>query len=170
MATLLPMTTTTTTTHTRGFVALLLLTAGTLVLAGKALPVVGDALPLVLGIELLAWAYVARDNGPLIAGGIVTGIGCGVLLAASPLLGAQPHTVGAAFLLSIAGGFALVAILTGLWLHRTATWAWITAIAVAVVGGGLLGGPDTLGVLLSWTLPAALLAGGAVAALRRSRT
>jgi hypothetical protein len=46
-----------------GFVALLLLTVGGLVLAGRAVPVVGDCLALVLGIELLVWAGVTREDG-----------------------------------------------------------------------------------------------------------
>jgi hypothetical protein len=152
--------------RTRGFVALLLLTAGALVLAGRAVPLAGDALALVLGIELLVWARVANEDGLLVTGGIVSGVGAGIVLAAGPLLGADPHTVGAAFLLCVAAGFALVALLMRLWWQRTPAWAWITAAAVGVVGAGLLGGADTLGELITWGLPVVLLVGGAVALLR----
>lgn len=154
------------TSHTPGFVALLLLSAGALLLAGPVAPIAGDAVALVLGTELLVWAYVAREDGPLIGGGILSGLGTGVLLAAGPLLGAEPHVVGGTFLVCLAGGFALLAALTRPWLGQTWPWAWITAIALAVVGTALLSGPATLAALLTWALPAALLGAGAVAVLR----
>jgi hypothetical protein len=150
---------------TRGFVALLLLTAGALLLAGRALPIVGDALALVLGIELLVWAFAAREDGLLVTGGVTAGLGAGVLLAAGPLLGAEPHTVGATFLLGLAGGFGLIAGLALLWWRRTWPWAWVTAAAVGAIGAGLLGGADRLGDVLTWGLPAALLVGGVATAL-----
>ena len=154
---------------TRGFVAALLITAGTLLLVGRVLPVVGDALALVLGIELLLWAYVARQDGLLVTGGVTAGIGTGVVLAAGPLLGAASHIVGAAFLFGLAGGFGLIACLALLWWRRPWTWAWITAAAFGALGAGLFVGPDGVSDVLTWGLPAALLAGGAVTALRRRR-
>ena len=64
----------TSTATTRGFISLMLITAGALVLAGRVLPVAGEALVLVLGVELLIWAWIARDDGPLIAGGVLSGV------------------------------------------------------------------------------------------------
>lgn len=160
---------TSTSGRTRGFVALMLLTAGALVLAGRAWPIAADALPLVLGIELLCWAYVARDDGPLTAGGVLTGVGTGVLLAAGPLVGSAPHTVGGAIVTSVGVGFAVVAALSRLWLHEPQRWAWITAVAMTTVGAGLLAGGTVLAGLFTWGLPAALLLAGTVAALRWRR-
>lgn len=163
------MTTTTTTTTTTarrgsrtsaGFVALLLLTAGAMIVAGQWWPVAGDALVVALGIELLVWAAVARDDGPLVAGGVTTGVGVGILAAAGPLLGADPRIVGATFMLSVAAGFLVIAGLSRVWLHRTQWWAVITAAVVGVVGGALLVGSAALAGLLAWGLPAALLLGG----------
>jgi len=154
---------------TRGFVAVLLLTAGALLLAGRVLPIVGDALALVLGVELLVWAYVARQDGLLVTGGVTAGIGTGVVLAAGPLHGAAAHIVGATFLVGLAGGFGLVACLALLWWRRRWTWAWITAAAVGAVGAGLFVGPDGVSDVLTWGLPGALLVGGAVTALRWRR-
>jgi hypothetical protein len=153
----------------KGFIALLLLTAGALVLAGRVVPFVGDALALVLGIELLVLARLDRGDGPLISGGVLVGLGTGVLLAAGPLLGAEPHQVGGAFLLCLAGGFALIAVLGYAWQHQTQPWAWITALALAVVGGSLAAGPGTLATLASWALPAVLLGAGVVLAARWMR-
>ena len=153
-----------------GMIALMLVTAGCLVLAGRALPVVGDALALVLGIELLAWARLAREDGPLVAGGVVAGIGVGVLLAAWPLRSAAAHVVGGAFLLSIAGGLLLIAMLATPLVRRPQPWAWIAGPALAVVGAALVAGPDTLADVLPWALPTALLAAGVVVGLRWART
>ncbi len=105
---------------TRGFVALLLLTAGVLVLVGPAVPVVGDCVALVLGIELLA---------------------------AWPLQDAEANVVGGAFLVSLAVGFLLVAVL-GQWWQRRQTWAWISAPVAGAVGGALMAGAEVLGQLI----------------------
>jgi hypothetical protein len=152
-------------TVTRGFAALMLLTAGGLVLAGRAVPVAGDMLALVLGIELLVWAQVTGEDGLLVTGGVLTGVGVGILVAAWPLRGAEPHTTGGAFLLSVAAGFLLVGVLSAL-RRQQQLWAWICAAAVAVVGGGLVAGPDSLAGLLAWGVPAVLLAAGATLGLR----
>jgi hypothetical protein len=47
----------------------------------------------------------------LIAGGVTTGLGLGVLLAAWPLRDAEPNVVGGTFLVAVAAGFLLVAVL-----------------------------------------------------------
>jgi hypothetical protein len=157
------------TSATAGFVALLLLTAGVLILAGRAVPVVGDCLALALGIELLVWAGVTREDGLLIAGGVTSGLGLGVLLAAWPLRDAEPNVVGGAFVVSVAVGFLLVAAL-GHWWQRRQTWAWITAAVAGAVGGALMAGAEVLGQLIEWGGAAALLAAGAVVGYRWLRS
>ena len=157
------------TSATPGFVALLLLTAGVLVLAGRAVPVVGDCLALVLGIELLVWAGVTREDGLLVAGGVTSGLGLGVLLAAWPLRNADPNVIGGAFVVSVASGFLLVAVL-GHWWQRRQTWAWLTAAVAGVVGGALMAGAEVLGQLIEWGGAAALLVAGAVVGYRWLRS
>jgi hypothetical protein len=157
------------TSATPGFVALLLLTAGVLILAGRAVPVVGDCLALVLGIELLVWAGVTREDGLLIAGGVTSGLGLGVLLAAWPLRDAEPNVVGGAFVVSVAVGFLLVAAL-GHWWRRRQMWAWITAALAGAVGGALIGGAEVLAQLIEWGGAAALLGAGAVVGYRWLRS
>lgn len=155
--------------RTPGFAALMLLTAAALVLSGRVAPMVGDALLLVMGLELLVWARSAREDGLLITGGVVSGVGLGVLLAAGPLLDATPAAFGAAFGLSVAGGFVLVAALSRWWLDVRHTWAWIAAAVVGTVGAGLFG--DAVGVpdVMAWAVPAGLLAAGIAAAVRWTR-
>ena len=149
-------------TTTRGWVALLLLSAGAVVLAGRVWPLVGDALALVLGVELLVWSWAAREDGQLIGGGIATGVGTGVLLAAGPVEHAASQVIGGTILFCLAAGFALVAILSRLWLARPQTWAWITAAAVAAAGGALVAGAEVLSQLITWALPVILLLGGLI--------
>lgn len=148
---------------TRGFVALLLLTAGAVLLVGQLVPLVGDALGLVLGIELLGWAYAARERALLVTGGVVTGVGAGVVLAAGPLLGADPVAIGSAFLLSVAAGFVLIAALSLLWWRTPRNWSWITAAGIAALGAGF-------SAYVAWALPAVLLACGAAATVRWLRS
>lgn len=154
---------------TPGFVALMLLTAGVLVLAGRAVPVVGDCLALALGIELLVWAGVTREDGLLVAGGVTSGLGLGVLLAAAPLRDAEPNVVGGAFLVSLAVGFLVVAAL-GHWWRRRQVWAGVTAAVAGPVGGALMAGPEVLARLIEWGGAAALLTGGAVVGYRWLRS
>jgi hypothetical protein len=161
-----PTRTTARPTTMRGWVALLLLTAGAVVLAGRVWPLVGDALALVLGVELLAWSWAAREDGQLIGGGIATGVGTGVLLAAGPIEDAAPNVIGGTILFCLAAGFALVGILSRLWLARSQTWAWITAAAVATVGGALFAGPEVLSQVITWALPVILLLGGLIIGVR----
>ena len=141
-------------------VAVMLLTAGTLLVVGRIVPAVGDALALVLGVELLVVAGIRREDGPTVAGGVLTGVGADILLASDPLRGAEPETVGGAFVLAVGFGFGLVALLSALWLPETHHWAWIVALGLGLVGAGLLAGPSAVANLLSWLLPAGLLVAG----------
>jgi hypothetical protein len=154
----------------RAFAALILLTAGLLVLVERILHTSISAVALVVGLELLVWAAVARSTGLLTAGGVVTGVGSGVLLASGPLQGADADRIGAAFLLSVAAGFALIALLSWIPLRQVQHWAWITALFPATIGAAMLGGgPDTVATVVGWLVPAALIAAGVVIALRTVR-
>ena len=153
----------------RGFAALLLTSAGLMILAGRVLPATDSATALVIGVELLVWAVLARSTGLLTAGGVVTGVGSGVLLAARPLQGADPNLIGAGFVLSVAAGFGIIALLSWIPLRQVQHWAWITAAAAGTIGAGLLGGPETVAAVVGWLLPVGLIAAGVVVALRSLR-
>jgi hypothetical protein len=146
-------------------VAVMLLTAGALLVVGRVIPAVGDALALVLGVELLVAAGVRREDGPTVAGGVLTGVGAAILLAAGPLRGAESETIGGAFMLAIGFGFGLVALLSALWLPQVHHWAWIVALGLGLLGAGLLAGANTMAHVLSWLLPAGLLVAGAALAI-----
>ena len=150
---------------TRGFAARMLLPAGGLVLAGRAAPVVGDCLALVLGIELLVWAGVTREDGSLVGGVVTRGLSLGVLLAAWPRRDAEPNVVGGAFVVPVAVGFLLVAVLAQ-WCQPRQMWAWIAAAVTAVVGAALIAGAEVLAQVIEWGGAAALLVAGAVGGYR----
>ena len=72
--------------------------------------VVASAAPLAIGLLLLAAWLRSNSAGYLIPGGILTGLGVGVILAAGPLLSAPETLAGAIVVASLAGGFLLVSI------------------------------------------------------------
>ena len=154
----------------RGFAALVLLTAGLIVLGERLLHASTSAVPLVIGVELLVWGVSTRSTGLITAGGVVTGVGSGVLLASGPLRGADANLIGAAFLMSVAACFGLIALLSWIPLRQVQHWAWITAPFPGVIGAGLLAGPDGAATVVGWLVPAALIAAGVIVALRTLRS
>jgi hypothetical protein len=152
----------------RGFVALLLITAALLLLAGRAVPTLGSGVALVLGLELLVWAVLARSSGLLTIGGVLIGVGTGVLLAGGPLKGMAPHVVGGVYMLSLATGFAVVGLLSWRPLHLPQLWPWLAAGVTGLLGAALLTGPDHVATVVGWALPVLLLMAGIVVAIRRS--
>ena len=152
----------------RSWLALLLITGGGLMLCGLVVPMASAAVALVLGVELLVWAAVTRDDGLLISGAIVAGGGIGPVLAAGPLAGADARVVGAAFLFGLAAGFALIGIVSLRW-RRGRIWAWLAALGVGVLGVETLDVGPAFADVVAWALPAGLLAGGIWLALRRRR-
>ena len=92
----------------------LLLVAG-LALGGKYLPFAWrDGLLLFLGVAFIVWAALGRVAALLVPGGILTGVGTGILL--------HSEYGGAVFLLALAGGFALIPVLSLLLFQRRVGW------------------------------------------------
>jgi hypothetical protein len=97
----------------------------------------GDALPLLLGLVFLGWSIAARSVGLLIAGGIFTGIGTGVL--AQKWLGAGPRD--GVFMLCFAAGWMLIPLVAGVVMKRRVLWPMIPATMMALTGLGQLNYP-----------------------------
>lgn len=125
---------------------------------------------LVAGLEMLVWAVVARQPGPLVTGSVTSGVGAGVVLAAGPLAGADARVLGGGPVLTVCVGF-LVPASSSTWITaRAALWAWIPTEAPALLGGGLLiGTPDAVLSGLGWAAPPMLLAGGGWLLRHRTR-
>ena len=149
--------------------AVVLLTAGSMLLVDRLSPdwPLGDAIALVAGVELLVWAVVARAAGPLVAGGIVSGIGTGILLVTGPLEGQDAGEVGGSWLLSLGIGFALVAGLARLLRVEAQDWAWIPAACLVALGPAIAFGVSA--TVIAWAGPLVLLGVGAWVLVRRPR-
>jgi hypothetical protein len=83
------------------------------------------------GLIFLVWGVVARSAGPLIAGGILSGIGTGVLLAEQVFPGTSQAGVIA---LAIGIGFLIIFPLSVFFTSRPQRWALIPGGILAVVG------------------------------------
>ncbi len=83
------------------------------------------------GLIFLAWGVVVRYAGPLIAGGIMTGIGTGVLLAEQVFPGTSQAGVIA---LAIGIGFLIIYPLSVFFTSSPQRWALIPGGILAVVG------------------------------------
>jgi hypothetical protein len=123
-----------------------------------------------MGLIFLAAGLLSRTPGLLVPGGILMGVGAGALLVDGqgflPMLGALDR--GGVFMLSMAGGFALISA-TSLLIGKRMFWALIPAFFMALVGAALLIGETGLMALqvLGYAWPVVLIALGAALILRR---
>lgn len=111
-----------------------------------------------IGLTLLVLFAVSRNPGALIGGGIVTGLGAGVLVAANT----EGDIAGAAVMFGLGLGFI------GVWLvgmlmriNETTIWPLIPGAILVVLGFVVLAGSETAQAFeLLW--PVALIAMGVV--------
>ena len=117
---------------------------------------------LALGLFFLAWGVVSREDGLMIPGGILTGIGLGIALIAGPLEIADGEASGGVFMGAFALGWVLITVFTALFTDETHWWPLIPGAIMALISGALLvSGP--FAVALEWLgklWPLALIAGG----------
>ncbi len=83
---------------------IVLIVIGIALLVAQASPELGRYVVLVIGLGLVALFLVTRSYGALIGGSIVTGVGVGIVAAETY----SGTLAGAAFLLSLAGGFLFI--------------------------------------------------------------
>jgi hypothetical protein len=89
----------------RRIAAVMLLVVAGVALAGPHLPFGWrDGLLLIMGVGFIVWSALARSPGLLVPGCVLVGVGTGILL--------RGEYGNGAFLLSMAGGFLLLAGLT----------------------------------------------------------
>lgn len=119
----------------------------------------------VLSLIFFAAGFASRNVGLLIPGGIVMGVGVGAYLTELPLSGAAE---GGVFMLSLAGGFALIT-LAALFLRKVMVWPLIPAAFIALFGVALLGGEVGLAALklAQYIWPVALILVGGALILRK---
>jgi len=97
----------------------------------------GQYLALLLGLAMLAWGMFSHSGGWIIAGGILTGIGTGVLVFNGPWHIAGEYQPGL-FLLCFALGWFLIPLLTRLFTPCTYWWPFIPGGIMALIGCALL--------------------------------
>ena len=85
---------------------------GVMALIGNFTNLPGHLFLFAPGLVFLAWGLVARHNGPIIPGSILTGVGTGVYLVTQPSAAMSETALGASVLLPLAGGFFPIALLS----------------------------------------------------------
>jgi hypothetical protein len=135
-----------------------LITIGAALLLGQLFGDAGQFILLGIGVVLLLLFAVSRNPGTLIGGGIVTGLGVGVLVAANT----TGDIAGAAVLFGLGLGFV------GVWLvgtlmriPETQIWPLVPGAILVVIGFVVLAGPEAAEALERlW--PVALIGAGVV--------
>jgi hypothetical protein len=126
-------------------VGLVLILGGLLALAGQFVTIslgeyFGTLLLLGLGLIFMVAGILTREEGWFIPGGILTGLGAGVALMASPWAARLPGEAGGWFLLVFAAGWALIPIMTAIFGDETHWWALIPGGIIGLVGAAVLFG------------------------------
>jgi hypothetical protein len=134
-----------------------LIAIGAALLLGQLVGETGQFVLLGIGLVLLVLFAVSRNPGTLIGGGIVTGLGAGVLVAANT----EGDVAGAAVLFGLGFGFI------GVWLvgtlmrvKETTLWPLIPGAILVVIGIVVLSGAE--GAQTELLLPALLIGLGVI--------
>lgn len=93
----------------------------------------------ILGAIFLVWGIVTRNAGPMIPGGILSGLGLGILLLET-VSWPEGMDEGGVFLLAFALGWALITMLTAVFTPKIHWWPLIPGGIIAVVGLAVLYG------------------------------
>lgn len=96
------------------------------------------AVPLLLGVIFTGWSLVAREWGLLVPGGILSGLGLGMVLQRSTDLSRAADS--GVFLLSFAGGWVLITVLSATAFKRRVWWPLLPAAALCLLAGAQLAG------------------------------
>jgi hypothetical protein len=123
---------------------LILIGIGALALVGQLAPnffgeELGIYFVLALGLLFLVWGIAARNIGPLIPGGILSGIGLGIILVESVNL-PEGMDDGGLFMLAFALGWGLITLLSAVVTAKTQWWPLIPGGIMALIGLAVLFG------------------------------
>jgi hypothetical protein len=121
---------------------LLLISIGALVLVAKFvdLPDIPDLglffLPALGALFMLA-GILSRNEGLMVPGGIISGIGWGAYLVAGPFTWQSETQQGGIFLLAFALGWVTITVASALFAKKTVWGTLVPAAVLAAIGGGL---------------------------------
>lgn len=126
-----------------------LISIGILSLAGQFLDIewIGQFFLLALGAIFLVWGLLSRTFGLIIPGSILAGLGTGIFLVSGPLSSVPELTTPAILLLSFAGGWLLMSLLSLLTSDGFQSWPLIPAAIMSLIGGAFLMGEEALKAL-----------------------
>jgi hypothetical protein len=142
-----------------------LVAIGAAILLGQYVEGVEQFILLGLGIVLLVLFAVTRNPGTLIGGGIVTGLGAGVVIAANT----QGDIAGAAVVFGLGLGFVGVWLVgTLLKMPETRVWPLIPGAILVAVGFVVLAGSENVR-LPEWLWPALIMGLGVMVILAALR-
>ncbi len=113
-----------------------------------------------LGLLFIVMGIGTRNSGVMVPGGILSGLGCGLLLVSTGAF--NEMTSGAIVLLSLALGFIAIIPLVAIATRKIEWWPLIPGGIMGVLGGALLAGELGLQLLamLGWAWPLILIAVG----------
>jgi hypothetical protein len=129
-----------------GGVALILIGTALLIATLTDFGLLGEWLLPVLGVMFLAWGIMASRPGPIIPGGILTGLGVGVILARE-VFHSSGLDEGGLITLSLGVGFLLILPLCAFFTPKWHWWPTVPGCVLVVVGTALLIGNDALQVV-----------------------
>lgn len=87
-----------------------------------------------LGAVFLVWGILTREDGLMIPGGILSGIGWGVVAMSADLAVMNEANEGGIFLMIFGLGFASITLLTAVFTDETHWWALIPGAILATIG------------------------------------
>lgn len=93
----------------------------------------GISFVLLLGLAFLAWGIISRQVGPMIPGGILSGIGLGIVLLVNNFVPVGIED-GGIFLIVFGLGWALITILSVLFTNDPQWWPLIPGGIIGFVG------------------------------------
>jgi hypothetical protein len=117
-----------------------------------------------IGALFMLSGILTRNEGLMVPGGILGGIGLGAYLVGGPFTWDSELQQGGVFLMAFALGWVSITVISALFAKRI-TWALIPAAILAAIGGALYFGGIFMDVLevagKLWPL-AMVVAGGAI--------
>jgi hypothetical protein len=150
----------------------ILLVFGALMLIGNVTQwaFVGELILPVLGLFFVLASVMARRPALMVPGGILTGLGCGVLVSQMLFVGTPGETQGGIVVFGLALGFLMITPLCYAVAHAAPWWPAIPGGILFVVGLALLIGGQALVALdvLGLLWPVVLIVIGAMLLLRRT--
>ncbi len=123
-----------------------------------------------IGVTFIVWGVATRAAGPLIPGGIMTGLGIGTFLSQEVFTNVSPDARGGIVVLGLACGFLVIPLLTYIVERHAPWWPAIPGGILLVVGLALVigGAATTVFDVLSVIWPVILIIIGVALLLHRA--